>query len=106
VARVSFGDAAVARIAAAVAKEVPGVESLRPDLSQTLLGLVGAEPVRGATAAVQEGRVEITLTVVTTLGHNPRDLCAEIQRAVAARVQRETALVPTVTVTIAEILLP
>lgn len=102
--RVIFSDAAVARIAAAVAREVPGVESLRPDLSQTLLGLVGAEPVRGATAAVQEGRVEVTLTVVTTLGHNPRDLCAEIQRAVVARVRRETALVATVTVTIADIL--
>jgi uncharacterized alkaline shock family protein YloU len=105
VGRVIFGDAAVARIAAAVASGVPGVESLRPDLSQTLLGLVGAEPVRGATAAVHEGEVEITLTVITTLGHNPRDLCADIQRKVAARVQEETALVPRVTVTIADILL-
>lgn len=104
-ARVIFGDTAVARIAAAVAAGVPGVDSLRPDLSQALLGLVGAEPVRGATAAVRKDRAEVALTVVTTLGHNPRDLCRAVQRAVAETLRRETGLVATVTVTVADILL-
>ncbi|WP_345423789.1 Asp23/Gls24 family envelope stress response protein [Pseudonocardia xishanensis] len=107
---VGFGDAAVARIAAAVAAEVPGVVALRPDLGQTLLGIAGSllgesGVGTGATAVVEGGRAEITLTLVTSLGHNTRDLCTAVQRAVAARVQQDTGLTAVVTVTVADVLL-
>jgi uncharacterized alkaline shock family protein YloU len=108
--RVELGDAAVARIAAAVAREVPGVVSLRPDLGQALLGLAGSligdgGPPPGATAAVQGGRAEISLTVVTTVGHNARDLCTAVQRAVAERVRADAGLDSVVAVTVADVLL-
>jgi uncharacterized alkaline shock family protein YloU len=112
--RLTVGDAVVARLAAAAAREVPGVVALRPALAQTLLGLAGsllgdrsdgALSAAGASAAVQAGRAEIALTLVTTLGHNARDLSAAVQRAVAARVRHETGLDAVVTVTIADVLL-
>ncbi|MCE3552293.1 Asp23/Gls24 family envelope stress response protein [Pseudonocardia sp. RS11V-5] len=113
--RLTVGDAVVARIAAATAREVPGVVALRPDLAQTLLGLAGsllgdrpagdALSAAGASAAVQQGRAEVALTLVTTLGHNTRDLSATVQRAVAARVRAETGLDAVVSVTIADVLL-
>jgi uncharacterized alkaline shock family protein YloU len=108
--RIRLGDAAVARIAAAVAAGVPGVVSLRPDLGQTLLGLAtsligDAAPTSGATAAVTGDHAEVTVTVVTALGHNARDLCAEVQRAVARRLEMDAGLTATVTVTVADVLL-
>lgn len=107
--RARIGDAAVARIAAAVAAEVPGVVALRPDLGQTLLSLAGSllgDPTAGtgATAVVTGDRVDVTVTLVTTLGHNARDLCAAVQRAVAERIRADTALAAVVTVTVADIL--
>jgi uncharacterized alkaline shock family protein YloU len=113
--RLTVGDAVVARIAAAAAREVPGVVALRPDLAQTLLGLAGsllgdrsagdALSAAGASAAVRPGRAEVVLALVTTLGHNTRDLSVAVQRAVAARVRAETGLDAVVTVTVADVLL-
>ncbi|MFR9804685.1 Asp23/Gls24 family envelope stress response protein [Pseudonocardia sp. RS010] len=113
--RLTVGDAVVARIAAAAAREVPGVVALRPDLGQTLLGLAGsllgdrfadgALSAAGASASVDGGRAEVALTLVTTLGHNTRDLCTAVQRAVAARVRAGTGLDAVVTVTVADVLL-
>jgi uncharacterized alkaline shock family protein YloU len=113
--RLTVGDAVVARIAAATAREVPGVVALRPDLAQTLLGLAGsllgerssgdALSAAGASAAVHPGGAEVSLTLVTTLGHNTRDLCAAVQRAVADRVRADTGLDAVVTVTVADVLL-
>ena len=106
--RLQVGEAAVARIAAAAAAGVPGVVALRSDLGQALLGLAGPllgerAPTGGATAVVAGGRAEVSLTLVTTLGVNPRDLAETVQREVAARLLADTALVATVTVTIADI---
>ncbi|MFC5948180.1 Asp23/Gls24 family envelope stress response protein [Pseudonocardia lutea] len=113
--RLTVGDAVVARLAAAAAREVPGVVALRPDLAQTLLGLAGsllgdrsggdALSAAGASAAVDGRRAEIALTLVTTLGHNARDLCAAVQRAVAERVRADTGLDAVVSVTVADVLL-
>ncbi|GAA4676065.1 hypothetical protein GCM10023215_05180 [Pseudonocardia yuanmonensis] len=113
--RLTVGDAVVARIAAAAAREVPGVVALLPALAQTLLGLAGsllgdrsagdALSAAGASAAVRGRRAEVSLTLVTTLGHNARDLCTAVQRAVADRVRADTGLDALVTVTVADVLL-
>jgi len=111
--RLHVSDVVVARLAAAAAREVPGVLALRPDLGQALLGLAGSLFARhgdspfdergGASAVVDGDRAQVTLTVATALGHNCRDLATAVQRAVVARVADRTGLVATVTVTIADV---
>ena len=114
--RYHVGDLAVARIAARRARAVPGVVSLRADLSQTLLGLAGTwlnpDPVpaelraEGVSAAVHGDRADVRVTVVTEFGHNCRDLAALVRREVAAAVAAATGLEATVRVTIADITFP
>lgn len=111
--RVHVGDAVVARVAAARARRVPGVVALRADLAQALLGLAGTVlstgrdllPTDGVHAAVHGDTAEVAITLATRLGHNCRDLCVEVQRAVAAEVAAYTGLEVTVSVTVAEVLL-
>jgi uncharacterized alkaline shock family protein YloU len=111
--RLRVGDSAVARIAAQRAALVPGVVGLRADLAQVLLGVAGTVlgqdrsrlPTDGVNAVVSGGSVEVSVTLVTRLGHNCRDVAREVQREVAAAVTAQTGLSATVTVTIADVLL-
>lgn len=112
-ARLRIGDAAVARIAGRYAARVPGVRALRADLRQTLLGVAGEilgtersrRPVDGVQAQVVDGTAVVAVTVVTTLGHNCRDLAAAVARAVREGVEAATGLPTTVTVTVSDVLL-
>ncbi|GAA1846993.1 hypothetical protein GCM10009836_28220 [Pseudonocardia ailaonensis] len=111
--RLHVADVVVARIAAAAARAVPGVAALRPDLGQALLGLAGSLlgeqggplSAAGAAATVDGDVARISLTLVTTLGHNCRDLAAAVQRAVGAQIRTETGLGAVVTVTVADVAL-
>jgi uncharacterized alkaline shock family protein YloU len=110
--RMHVGDAVVARVAAHRARQVPGVVALRPDLGQSLLGFAGAVlgqdrswlPADGVTATVHDGCADVTVTIVTRLGHNCRDLAQTVQREVAAAVRDYTGLDVVVTVTVADVL--
>jgi len=111
--RMHVGDAVVARVAAHHARRVPGVVALRADLAQALLGVAGAVlgqdrswlPADGVTATVHGASAEVTVTIVTRLGHNCRDLAQAVQRDVAAGVRAYTGLDALVTVTVADVLL-
>jgi uncharacterized alkaline shock family protein YloU len=111
--RLRIGDSAVARIAAQRAALVPGVVGLRADLTQVLLGVAGTVlghdrsrlPTDGVNAVVDGGSAGVTVTVVTRLGHNCRDVARAVQREVAAEVAAQTGLDVTVTVTVADVLL-
>lgn len=111
--RVRVGDAVVARVAAQRARRVPGVVALPADLAQTLLGIAGSAlgqqrsrlPTDGVNAAVLDGSAEVSVTIVTRLGHNCRDLAQAVQREVAAEVTAYTGLDVQVRVTIADVLL-
>ncbi len=111
--RLHVGDSAVARIAAQRAALVPGVVGLRADLAQVLLGVAGSVlgrnrsrlPVDGVTAVVHGGSAAVSVTVVTRLGHNCREVAQEVQEQVAAEVAAQTGLTVAVTVTIADVLL-
>jgi uncharacterized alkaline shock family protein YloU len=112
VVRMHVGDAVVARVAARRARMVPGVVELRADLTQTLLGMAGSVlhqdrswlPTDGVSAVVHGGSAEVSVTVVTRLGHNCRDLARAVQREVMAEVSAYTGLDALVTVTIADVL--
>ncbi len=109
--RIRVGDALVSRLAARCALGVPGVLALHADPGQALIGIADsglgpAAPRRqpaGARATVQDGSVQVALTVVTSLGYNCRDLAQAVQLQVGAQVQAYTGLAVVVTVTIAEI---
>ncbi|WP_214369253.1 Asp23/Gls24 family envelope stress response protein [Pseudonocardia sp. H11422] len=109
--RFHVGDAVVARVAAQCACRIPGVVGLQADLAQALLGLAGSvlgpDRVRpttdGVTAVVHGDRTEVTLTVITRLGHNCRDLARAVQQEVAAAVAAYTGLDAVVQVTIADV---
>jgi uncharacterized alkaline shock family protein YloU len=88
--RFHVADAVVARVAELRARQVPGVVALRPG---------------GTGAAVHGDSADVTVAVVTRLGHNCRDLAQAVQREVAAEVARFTGLATVVAVTIVEILL-
>ncbi|MBN9110246.1 MAG: Asp23/Gls24 family envelope stress response protein [Pseudonocardia sp.] len=103
------GDALVARVAAEAAAGVPGVVALRTDLAGTLLGLAGQvvgtkrAPVVGAR--VDGRQAEVTLSVVTRLGFNCRDLARAVQREVGEAVRAYTGLDTLVRVTVVEVLI-
>jgi len=107
-------DAVVARVAAQQAQRVPGVVALRADLGQALLGIAGSVlgqdrptlSADGVGATVNGRSAEVSVTIVTRLGHNCRDLAQAVQREVAAEVSAYTALDVHVQVTIADILPP
>lgn len=110
--RLVVGEAAVRRIAEHRARLVPGVVALRADLAQTLLGLAGMVlgqhrplPTDGVHAVLDRGSAEVSVTVVTRLGHNCRDVAHAVQREVAVEVLAGTGLQVTVTVTVADVLL-
>lgn len=111
--RMHVADAVVARVAAHRARQVPGVVALRADLAQALRGIAGAVlrqdrswlPADGVTAAVRGGSAAVEVTIVTSLGHNCRDLVQAVQREVAAGVRDYTGLDALVTVTVADVLL-
>lgn len=111
--RLRIGEAAVARIAGWHAARVPGVWGLRADLRQVLLGVAGdvlgtdrsRRPVDGVQAQVAEDTATVAVTVVTTVGHNCRDLAAAVARAVRTGVEQATGLTTTVSVTVADVLL-
>lgn len=111
--QIRISDTLVARVAARCALLTPGVVALHADLGQALLGIAGSvwgpdasrPPPAGASAAVGDGTVAVTLTVATRIGHNCRDLAQALQRDVAAEVAAYTGLRAVVTVTIAEVLL-
>ncbi len=111
--RMHVGDAVVARVAAHHARQVPGVVALRADLAQALWGIAGTVlgqdpsslPTDGVTATVHGGSADVTVTIVTRLGHNCRDLARAVQREVAAGVRAYTGLNAQVTVTVADVLL-
>jgi uncharacterized alkaline shock family protein YloU len=111
--RLRVGDSAVARIAARRAALVPGVVGLRADLAQVLLGVAGTVlgqdrsrlPTDGVNAVVNGGSVDVSVTLVTRLGHNCRDVARAVQEEVAAEVAAQTGLSATVTVTVADVLL-
>lgn len=111
--RLHVGDVVLAKVAAQAARGMPGVVALRGDLGQALLGIVGAVlgqegswlPADGVSVGGDARSVEVSVTIVTRLGHNCRDLIGSVQRDVAAAVAAYTGLDVTVSVTIAEVLL-
>lgn len=110
--RMHVGHAVVARVAAHHARQVPGV-TLRAGLAQALIGAAGTVvgqdrswlPADGVAATVRDGSAEVTVTIVTRLGHNCRDLAQAVQREVATGVRAYTGLETLVTVTVADVLL-
>ena len=108
-----IGDTAVARIAATSAAGVPGVLGLRADLGQTLLGVASSvlrqdrsrRPTDGVHAEVHGDSVDVEITLVTTLGHNCRDLAVAVQREVTDGIDALTGLAATVSVTVADVIL-
>ncbi len=112
--RMHVSDAVVARVAAQQAQRVPGVVALRADLGQALLGIAGSVlgqdrptlSADGVGATVNGRSAEVSVTIVTRLGHNCRDLAQAVPREVAAEVSAYTALDVHVQVTIADILPP
>lgn len=111
---VRVSDAVVARVAARCAGRVPGVVELHADLAQALLGI--ADSVLGSdasslllpagVAATVDGRsAQVSITVVTRLGQNCRELAEAVQRAVVAELRAYAGIEAVVTVTVAEILL-
>lgn len=116
--RFHVADTVVAQVAARRARAVPGVVALRADLAQALLGVADSVlagsgwgqgrsrlPPDGVSAAVEGGVAEVSVTLVTRLGHNCRDLAQAVQREVAAEVAGYTGLQVLVRVTIADVLL-
>jgi uncharacterized alkaline shock family protein YloU len=109
--RLHVTEAAVASIAAAQALRVPGVVALRPDLARALVGLPGSMLGRsrsaadGVDATMTGDGADVTVTVVTRLGHNFRDLAAAVQEAVALAVAEQTGLTVHVAVTVADVLM-
>jgi uncharacterized alkaline shock family protein YloU len=109
--RLHVGDAVVARVAAHRARLVPGVVALRPDLTQTLLGIAGSVlgqdrsrlPADGVSATVDGRSAEVSVSIGTRLGYNCRDLAVAVQREVAAEVSAYTGLDVLVTVTVADV---
>lgn len=108
--RIHIADAVVARLAAARARQVPGVVALRAGLATAPLGSplpgeFGRSAVEGVRATVGEGSAEVSVAVVTRLGYNCRDLAQAVQREVAGEVAAGTGLDTTVTVLVADIVL-
>ena len=108
------GDAAVARIAAVAARGVPGVVSLRADLAQALLGVAGAVfgqdrdgvlSADGVSAQVHGGAADVTVTIVTRLGDNCRDVAIAVQEAVSVALAGQAGLDAQVSVLVADVLL-
>lgn len=112
--RLRVGDAAVARLAAARARQVPGVVALRPDLARALLAAAGSVlgldgsttlPAEGVSADVTGSSARVAVTVVTRLGTNCRDLARAVQEAVVAELAEQAGIAATVEVTVADVLL-
>lgn len=111
--RFHVADNVVARVAAQCTQRVPGVVGLRADLAQALLGIANqvlgsqktALPADGVSAVVNGTAAEVSITLVTRLGHNCRDLAQAVQRSVMAEVSAYTGLDPLVRVTIADVIL-
>ncbi len=108
-----ISDTVVARVAAYHACRVPGVRRLRPDLAQSMAGIAtrlfppreGEHriPTDGVTAVVEDGRAEISITLVAQWGRNCRDLAEQVQDQVAEHVHSYTGLPATVSVTITDV---
>ncbi len=111
--RLFVSDSAVARIAAHHAGRVRGVVALHADLTQALLAAAGSVlgqdrsrlPTDGVSAVVDGRTAEISVTIVTRLGHNCRDVAQAVQREVAAEVAAQAGLDARVRVTIVDVLL-
>ena len=111
--KLNVSDTAVARVAAYYASRVPGVRRLRPDLAQTIAGLAprlipprnveNQIPSDGVTAAVDDDRAEISITLVTRWGRNCRDVAEQVQDHVAEQVCSYTGLAAAVSITIAQV---
>ncbi len=85
--RLHVGEAAIASLATAAARRVPGVVAYRADPAQTPEG------------------TDVAVAVVTRLGHNCRDLAAAVQQAVTTVLAEQAGIAARVQVTIAEVLL-
>ena len=81
--RLHVADAAVASVAAAAARSVPGVLGPRADVTPTL----------------------IRVAIVTRLGDNCRDIAAAVQRVVTQTLAELTGQTAQVEVTVADVLL-
>lgn len=81
--RLHVADAAVASVAAAAARSVPGVLGPRADVAPTL----------------------IRVAIVTRLGDNCRDTAAAVQRVVTQTLAELTGQTAQVEVTVADVLL-
>jgi uncharacterized alkaline shock family protein YloU len=103
----------VARVAAYYACQMPGVVRLRPDLAQTMASIATRLfpprdgeyriPTDGVTAVVEDGRAEISITLVSRWGRNCRDIAEQVQDEVAEQVRSYTGLTATVSVTITDV---
>jgi uncharacterized alkaline shock family protein YloU len=108
-----ISDTVLARVAAYHACRVPGVRRLRPDLAQSMASIAtklfpprddeDRISIDGVTATVEDGRAEISLTLVTRWGRNCRDIAEQVQDQVAEQVRSYTGLPATVSVTITAI---
>lgn len=111
--RLHVSDTVVARVAAYHACRVPGVRKLCPDLAQSMASIAtrlfsprdGAHrmPTDGVSATVDDGRTEISITLVTQWGRNCRDVAEQVQDQVAEQVRAYTGLPATVAVTVTDV---
>jgi uncharacterized alkaline shock family protein YloU len=85
--RFHVADAVVVRVARLRAARVPGVVAVRP----------------GTTATVHGADAEVRLGIVTSMGHNVRDVAQEVQRAVAAELAAYAGLAAVVAVTVTDV---
>jgi uncharacterized alkaline shock family protein YloU len=105
-----ISDTVVARVAAYHACRVPGVRRLCPDLAQSMARIAtrlfaprdGAHrmPTDGVTATVENGRAQISITLVIQWGRNCRDIAEQVQDRVTEQIGAYTGLPAIVTVTI------
>ena len=86
---------------------------MRPDLAQSMASITtrlfpphddkDRISIDGVTATVEDGRAEISLTLVTRWGRNCRDIAEQVQDQVAEQVRSYTGLPAAVSVTITDI---
>lgn len=90
-------DLAVAKVAAAAARGIPGVHSLGLGTSRALGALRGAvgsaqEPAHGVSVEVGTRQVAIDLVLTALYGYRLHDLAAAVREAVFGAVQNLTGL--------------
>ncbi|MFF3448506.1 Asp23/Gls24 family envelope stress response protein [Streptomyces sp. NPDC002667] len=111
--RTTIADAVVAKIAAAAAREVPGIHGLGTGMTRALGSVRDRVPAgrpgqtRGVSVEVGERQTAVDIDVVVEYGYPIRDVTAEMRTSVVTAVERMTGLeVVEVNVAVGDVHLP